>query len=109
MSKTWNTEQAIELCRELEVIAPKFGAHVALTGGALYKSGERKDVDILIYRIRQVEQIDIDGFMTAINESLSVEPDRDFGWCFKASVAGKKIDFFFPERGEGGDFYPEGE
>lgn len=51
---SWTQEEAIQLCRLLEALAPTFGCHVALTGGCLYKDGERKDCDILLYRIRQV-------------------------------------------------------
>lgn len=28
----WNLEQAIELCKKLEVLCPQAGCHVALTG-----------------------------------------------------------------------------
>ena len=53
--------RAVEICRSIECECPKFGCHVALTGGTLYKDGERKDLDILFYRIRQVENIDYDS------------------------------------------------
>jgi hypothetical protein len=46
----WDREQAIELCRRLNPIAMRFGCHVALTGGLLYKDGKRKDCDIVVYR-----------------------------------------------------------
>ncbi len=42
----WTQEEAIELCRIIEDICPQAGCHVALTGGCLYKDGERKDLDI---------------------------------------------------------------
>jgi len=100
----WTLASAVELCVALEAIAPNFGAHVALTGGTLYKIGPRKDVDILIYRIRHVENIDVDGFMLAASE-IGIEPGRDFGWCYRATYRGKPIDFFFPER-DGGQQYP---
>lgn len=103
----WTQQQAIDLCRKIEAVAPKYGCHVALTGGTLYKDGERKDADILLYRIRQVEWIDVDGLMLALTE-IGVTPGRDFGWCHKATYEGRNIDFFFPEREgvEGGD-YPQ--
>ena len=66
----WVQSQAIES------IAPKFGAHVALTGGCLYKDGERKDLDTV-------------GFNIMLTQ--------DFGWCKKAVFFDKKIDFLFPE------------
>src|SRR3546814_21088535 len=57
-SLPWTLEDAVALCRKIEKIAPEYGAHVALTGGTLYKDGPRKDVDPIFYRIRQVKEID---------------------------------------------------
>lgn len=34
---------------EKQLVQMKTGAHVALTGGCLYKSGDRKDFDLVIY------------------------------------------------------------
>ena len=99
----WTQQQAINLCRLVEAICPKYGCHVALTGGTLYKIGERKDADILFYRIRQVNEIDVDGLMEAMRE-IGVTPGEDFGWCYKATYEGRSIDFFFPERA--GTEYP---
>lgn len=95
--RKWTQAQAIELCRKIEVVAPKYGCHVALTGGTLYHFGERKDADILFYRIRQIDAIDVHGLMEAL-EGLGVVPGEDFGWCHKATYEGRAIDFFFPER-----------
>ena len=92
----WTQEEAIALCIELERITPKFGAHVALTGGLLYKQGIRKDCDILIYRIRQVDAIDCEAMFAAFKE-IGVNKTGGFGWCHKAECQGKPIDFFFPE------------
>lgn len=100
----WTQGEALELCRVLERIAPEHGAHIGLTGGLLYKSGPRKDCDIIIYRIRQVEEIDTDGLFAAF-ANAGVEKVSGFGWCHKATYRGKKIDFFFPEEvGEYPDF-----
>lgn len=98
----WTQQQALNLCRKLEEISPHFGCHVALTGGLLYKDGERKDADILFYRIRQVNAIDVDGLMAAL-EKIGVTPGNDHGWCYKATYEGRNIDFFFPER-EGSEY-----
>lgn len=96
----WTQAQAVELCRKLEEIAPQYGCHVALTGGTLYKDGERKDADILFYRIRQVEAIDVEGLMAHAHDKLGVCLGEDFGWCYKATYNEQAIDFFFPERAE---------
>lgn len=100
----WTQAEAIKLCREIEQICPQYGCHVALTGGTLYKDGERKDADILFYRIRQVDEIDVDGLFSAL-ETIGVERASGFGWCIKATHHGRNVDCFFPE--EEGD-YPTG-
>ena len=94
---SWTQALALNVCRQLEAIAPRFGAHVALTGGCLYKLGPRKDLDVVFYRIRQVSHIDVDGLMEAIRV-IGIKPGDDFGWCYKATYLTRDIDFFFPER-----------
>lgn len=96
-SEGWTQAEAIELCRLIEAICPQYGCHVALTGGCLYKDGQRKDLDVLFYRIRQVEYIDADGLWQAL-EKIAVVFDRGFGWCCKATFNGRNIDCFFPEE-----------
>lgn len=93
----WTQSEAIELCRRIEAHCPKFGCHVALTGGLLYKDGERKDCDILFYRIRQWGEINLEGLWEYL-ESIGVHRVTGFGWCFKATYNQKPIDCFFPEE-----------
>lgn len=83
----------------IEQIAPKFGCHVALTGGCLY-GGSQKDCDIIIYRIRQCPQIDFDGLFGALHV-IGVKKVSGFGFCHKATYQGKSIDFLSPEEDEG--------
>lgn len=93
----WTQAEAIALCREVEAICPAYGCHVALTGGCLYKDGERKDLDLLFYRIRQEPEIDKDGLFDALL-AIGIEHERGFGWCHKAKHQGRSIDCFFPEE-----------
>lgn len=93
---TWTQTEAIELCKLLEMVAPNYGAHVALTGGLLYKEGPRKDCDVLLYRIRERPEIDFTGLFFAL-EMLGFEIGEDFGWCKKLTYQGKSIDLFDPE------------
>jgi hypothetical protein len=99
----WTQSEAIELCRKIEAVCPKHGCHVALTGGLLYKDGERKDCDLLFYRIRQAKEIDKAGLFTALQEFGVVEY-QGFGWCHKARTksqteeGAKELDLFFPEE-----------
>lgn len=99
----WTQADAIALCVAIEDVCPKFGCHVALTGGLLYKSGPRKDADILFYRIRDVAEIDISGLLCVLQElgiTHDYERDDEYGdelWCVKAMYHGRPIDLFFPE------------
>jgi len=97
----WTQQEAVELCRKVEMICPEFGCHVALTGGALYKDGRRKDVDIVFYRIRQQPKINIEGLRIALRRH-GLDVHTQHGWMWKASYAGsstaaKSVDVLFPE------------
>lgn len=94
---TWNLEQAVELVRKIEDVAPLAGCHVALTGGCLYKDGERKDLDILFYRIRQAPEVNIDILCLQLLQ-LGLSEIKGSGWIYKAKFNGKDIDMFFPEE-----------
>lgn len=103
-SELWTTEEAFALCRVLERVAPVYGAHVALTGGLLYKDGPRKDCDVVLYRIRQREEpVNWTGLFHELAQ-LGFEIVGDWGWCKKLLWNGKKIDMFDPD--DTGD-YPE--
>lgn len=103
----WNTQDAIAFCRLLESFAPEFGAHVALTGGCLYRDGQRKDVDILVYRIRQADRIDWRGFFERA-ATFGCHAGNDYGWNKKAFYLGKDVDFFDAEDdGEYGSYSPD--
>lgn len=94
---TWTQDKAIVLCRDIEAIAPEHGCHVALTGGLLYKFGERKDCDLVFYRIRQAEKIDIDGLfakLALLGITRITERER---FVIKAAHAHGEIDCLFPE------------
>lgn len=99
----WNQSEAIQLCKVIENIAPFFGCHVALTGGLLYKSGPRKDCDLIFYRIRQVEKIDQAGLLSALCV-IGFSLHTDYGWLLKARYLGRSVDMLFPENE--GTMYP---
>lgn len=100
---TWNLKEAVNLVKKIESVCPQAGCHVALTGGCLYKGGERKDLDILFYRIRQSPEIDIEKLLMLLS-SVGIEGANGSGWIYKASFKGKNIDMFFPEE-QGGEVY----
>ena len=92
----WAQHEAISLCRAVEAICPQFNCHVALTGGLLYKDGDRKDCDILFYSVRGTE-IDKDGLRLALIE-IGFDTFVDFGFVQKTKYQGKRVDVFFPEH-----------
>lgn len=105
----WTQHDAISMCEVLESVVPVYGAHVALTGGCLYKAGRagnlaRKDCDVLFYRIRQRKCIDMAAMWQEL-ENYGFKKVSGFGWCYKATYHGKPVDCFFPEgeRDENGD------
>ena len=99
---SWTQQQAIDLCIQIEQFAPQYGCHVALTGGCLYKSGPRKDVDIMVYRIRQVERIDLAALVMRMCADLGVRAIELYGWVTKLHLAdGRCIDLFDPACDDG--------
>lgn len=113
----WTQKLAVELCRRIEAICPEYGCHVALTGGTLYKDGERKDCDILFYRIRQRKHIDGEGLIAALEQIgiYQITTAEDLTkWCSKFvympdDETELPMDIFMPEAasGEYGDSGPE--
>lgn len=93
----WSRNIALDVCKEVEALCPKFGCHVALTGGLLYKDGPRKDLDLLFYRVRQVEKIDEEGLLQCLSENGFTMRER-FGWVQKAVYWDMDVDMFFPEE-----------
>lgn len=92
----WTLENARELIIQIEAFAPAYGAHVALTGGVLYKEGVRKDLDIMFYRIRQVPRIDEAGLIGAL-KGFGFDIIKKHGWVTKAKFNGLSVDLLFPD------------
>lgn len=108
---SWTLLRASQLCEEIEEFAPLYGAHVALTGGCLYRKGARKDADLLFYCIRQLNRIDEEGLLEALRKH-GLEIGAHHGWVYKAKWLGDDVDLFFPEayparerREDGGSDY----
>lgn len=97
----WTQQSAVELCRAIEAVCPKYGCHVAMTGGCLYKDGERKDLDLIFYRIRQVKAIDMEGLWNALNREVGLNMESGFGWRYLAKSQGRQVDCLFPEEQKG--------
>lgn len=100
-------QDGIALCQELHDTLKPVGLFPALTGGLLYKAGERKDIDIVIYRHRQhydimpemTHQIFVDALKKAGVETLTC-----YGFVTKAKWNGFDVDIFNPESITGDDY-----
>ena len=92
-----NLEKAVYQCAQLEKISTKYAFHIGLTGGCLYKNFNRKDCDIILYRIRQNHNPDLGGFFKEL-VSYGWSMEKHHGWVQKMkSPAGDDFDFFYPE------------
>jgi hypothetical protein len=92
----WDFKNAKKLCQQLELLVSPLGAHVALTGGVLYKQGLRKDVDILFYPDGCATTFNRHEILDAIDEHKDFEILEVLGRVVKARAWGiGNIDFFF--------------
>lgn len=91
---------AVALARKIEAVAPRFGLHVALTGGCLYKDGERKDIDLLFYpHENDATNTNRDGLLAALRDELGFVLGNDYGRVAKAAFGSVPVDLIFPGLG----------
>ena len=90
---------AVELCTEIYNKTAIRGWYPALTGGTLYKEGERKDIDIAFYTNRQRAPTKLQ-----LIQELVLIPGFTFervmpNWIWKGHYHDNRIpvDLFFPE------------
>ena len=102
-----NQQKGIELCQILHKKLLGCGFFPALTGGLLYKEGNRKDIDIVIYRHRQnvgeFEMRDIENHLI----DIGFYDFRYFGFVTKVKWKGIHVDLFNPESKCENDTYGE--
>jgi hypothetical protein len=95
--KKCTISDGINLCKLMQKELDEIGLFPALTGGLIYKDGQRKDIDIVIYRHRQklrfFETIDIKKQL----ESIGIEITGFYGFVTKAKWNGFIVDIFNPE------------
>lgn len=104
----WNISQAVELCRTLEDLTRPLEWHVGLTGGVLYKDGQRKDCDVILYSTQR-SQLDAKQLLSRISALPEVTAFRRYGYVTKFDYNGKPVDILMPElKGQEGE-YPIGE
>ncbi len=94
----WVLEDALQLARKIEEIAPAYGYHVALTGGLLYKDGARKDCDLVMYRDGN-NKYDLQSLMAHLGTivNFAVQPNI-INRVHKGTWDGKPVDIFLSEN-----------
>ena len=85
-------EKAIYLAKHLETNLPD-NLHVGLTGGTLYKDGERKDIDFVIYSHKCFDLIDTQRLAKTL-ELLGFQNIKNYGRVIKSqyNIKGEAID-----------------
>jgi hypothetical protein len=103
----WTLDEALALCTAIhEIPSEKFHCHPALTGGLLYKSGPRKDCDIVMYQRGDVngERLPIDWpELWAALDAIGLTLLADYGYVKKCVYKGKMVDVFDPTQ-DGGNY-----
>lgn len=100
---TVNLCDGVAFCRLIEPALAAAGYHCALGGGCLYKDGERKDIDVLIFPhgTRPLALADVEAVLKLIepfgakrmfDTPASAELEKVVEVC---SYEGGRIDFFF--------------
>lgn len=104
---TWSLAEAIELCTLIQSVSPKHFAHPALTGGLLYKTGPRKDCDIVIYQRGDSKGVrptlDWDGLWKSM-EAFGLTLVIDYGYVKKCLWRDKTVDIFDPTQESGSEY-----
>lgn len=107
-----NLETALELCTLLEAHLAPQELHVGLTGGTLYKDGERKDIDLLVYTERQIYAQPENLFMILLECANAIDHltfDTFHGFVSKMIYKGVDIDVLYPEYSGAGTYPIEDE
>ena len=94
-TKPSDRKDGIVLCQRLNQFLNK-KYFVALTGGLIFQQGERKDIDIIIYRNRATmpfETIQLGVTLTAFGFTNL----RYYGFVTKCEWEGHSVDILHPE------------
>lgn len=94
----WVLPEALGLLQDFEKIAAPLHAHVALTGGVLFKGYSCKDLDVVVYPHQKktpIKPLEIMQAFGATNIMLvNYHPD-DGKEVYVTTLLGRRVDFFF--------------
>lgn len=94
----------------MESMSVNHGLHIALTGGSLYKSGARKDIDFVLYHAsgEQRSYTAVEDFFSDLHAS-GFSNIKNYGRVTKCTYEGQSIDILYPEYMHRGEYtFPEG-
>ena len=96
-------EKAVEISKELLPILMEAGLYIGLTGGVLYKEGERKDIDFLIYRNTRFTPLNDIEVAAVISKHPKITSNvLMYGRVVKAVWDNQvSLDFIIPEAVDG--------
>jgi len=101
---TEGQEVAFELCKKLyKKLSPE--VYPALTGGTLYKDGDRKDIDIVLYFNRDSGPMETEDLKKKLNAVGLRGLQFKTGFVAKAKYKGYSIDLLNPETDLDADGY----
>lgn len=99
-----NQEKAIGICAKLYRVLGPLNFYPALTGGCLYKEGERKDCDIVIFRHRQAHTDFELKHLEPVLRLAGFTDFQHFGFVTKCMYLGCAVDLFNPETSLDDDY-----
>lgn len=107
--------QALHLCFNTQKRLQHLKVFVGLTGGCLYKEGNRKDVDLIIYgknsdkeNTNPVDVVDIRDQIIDTLEEAGWYFDYHNTWLSQARYEDVDVDLFFMQRVEDKNFTGDG-
>tara|TARA_R110002126_G_scaffold92186_2_gene218951 strand:- start:11098 stop:11484 length:387 start_codon:yes stop_codon:yes gene_type:complete len=89
----------IVLCQRFNTFLNK-KYFVALTGGLIFQQGERKDIDIIIYRNRETDKFEMLDIQDILIEFGFIDI-RFYGFVTKCKWQGYDVDIMHPEATTG--------
>lgn len=95
---------AIELCKAIYDEMGKDGIFPALTGGCLYKEGERKDIDIVLYFKRYSGPVETSDIAHKLKKVGLTNFKFVTGYVTKAKYGELDVDLLNPETQDDSDY-----
>lgn len=97
----WTKHHAFMLCESMYKLLAPHGYYPALTGGTLYKTGARKDIDVVVFHHRQRhDHVNMQEVITLLAPLVTNVPEF-YGFVTKVQLNGIPVDLFDPTAVDG--------